>query len=179
MERFGVPKRIVSFVLPTGYSFNLDGAAIYLSLAAMFIAQATNTNLSLGQQVGLLAIMLLTSKGAAGVAGGGFIALTATLSTAGHIPANGIMMIFGIDKFMSECRAVVNFCGNAVATLFIGRWTKTLDVDRARAVLNKAPVPDLGDTPLRHPELEAPEPVITNDEYDRHRFDHEPAAAKH
>ena len=122
--------------------------------------------------------MLLTSKGAAGVAGGGFIALTATLSTAGHIPANGIMLIFGIDKFMSECRALVNFCGNAVATLFIGRWTKTLDVDRARAVLNKEPVPELGDTPLRQPDLEAPEPIITDDEYDRHRFDHEPAASK-
>jgi aerobic C4-dicarboxylate transport protein len=178
MEFAGVRKETVGLVVPTGYSFNLDGAAIYLSLAAMFIAQATNTHLSIGQQIGLLAIMLLTSKGAAGVAGGGFIALTATLSTAGHIPANGIMLIFGIDKFMSECRALVNFCGNAVATLFIGRWTRTLDVDRARAVLNKEAVPELGDTPLRQPEIEAPEPVITDDEYDRHRFDHEPAVTK-
>jgi aerobic C4-dicarboxylate transport protein len=146
----------------------------------MFIAQATNTDLSVSQQLGLLAIMLLTSKGAAGVAGGGFIALTATLSTAGHIPANGIMMIFGIDKFMSECRALVNFCGNAVATLFIGKWTRTLDVDQARAVLDQQAVPELGDTPIRQPEIAAPEPVITDDEYDRHRFDdHQPSATRH
>jgi aerobic C4-dicarboxylate transport protein len=120
--------------VPTGYSFNLDGAAIYLSLAALYIAQATNTDLSIGQQLGLLAIMLLTSKGAAGVAGGGFIALTATLATVGTVPAAGIMLIFGIDKFMSECRALVNFIGNAVATLFIAAWDKDLDLDRARRV---------------------------------------------
>lgn len=156
MELAGVKKETVGLVVPTGYSFNLDGAAIYLSLSAMFIAQATNTDLSIGQQLGLLAIMLLTSKGAAGVAGGGFIALTATLSTAGHIPTNGIMIVFGIDKFMSECRAIVNFCGNAVATLFIGRWTRTLDVDRARAVLNRQAVPELGGTPLRHPNRKLP-----------------------
>ena len=120
--------------MPTGYSFNLDGAAIYLSLAALYIAQATNTPLSIGQQLGMLAVMLLTSKGAAGVAGGGFIALTATLSTLGTIPVVGIMLIFGIDKFMSECRALVNFIGNAVATLFVAKWNHELDVDRARAV---------------------------------------------
>ncbi len=124
--------------------------------------------------------MLLTSKGAAGVAGGGFIALTATLSTVGTIPAAGIMLIFGIDKFMSECRALVNFIGNAVATLFIGKWTRTLDIDRARAVLDNEAVPELGDTPIRQPEIAAPEPVITDDEYDRHRFDdHQPAISKH
>ena len=121
-------------VVPTGMSFNLDGAAIYLSLAALYIAQATNTPLSIGQQLGMLAVMLLTSKGAAGVAGGGFIALTATLSTLGTIPVVGIMLIFGIDKFMSECRALVNFIGNAVATLFVAKWNHELDVDRARAV---------------------------------------------
>ena len=102
LEFAGVKKETVGLVVPTGYSFNLDGAAIYLSLAAVYIAQATNTNLTIGQQIGLLAVMLLTSKGAAGVAGGGFIALTATLSTVGTIPAAGIMLIFGIDKFMSE-----------------------------------------------------------------------------
>jgi aerobic C4-dicarboxylate transport protein len=134
LEHAGVKKETVGLVVPTGYSFNLDGAAIYLSLAAVYIAQATNTHLSIGQQLGLLAIMLLTSKGAAGVAGGGFIALTATLSTLGTIPAAGIMLIFGIDKFMSECRALVNFCGNAVATLFIAWWDRSLDVDRARRV---------------------------------------------
>ena len=134
LEYAGVPKPTVGLVVPTGYSFNLDGAAIYLSLAALYIAQATNTNLTIGQQLGLLAVMLLTSKGAAGVAGGGFIALTATLSTIGHIPVVGIMLIFGIDKFMSECRALVNFIGNAVATLFVAKWNGELDVVRARAV---------------------------------------------
>jgi aerobic C4-dicarboxylate transport protein len=136
LEHAGVKKETVGLVVPTGYSFNLDGAAIYLSLAALYIAQATNTDLSIGQQLGLLAVMLLTSKGAAGVAGGGFIALTATLTTLGTIPAAGIMLIFGIDKFMSECRAIVNFTGNAVATLFIAWWDRTLDADRARRVFN-------------------------------------------
>ncbi|MBT2515452.1 C4-dicarboxylate transporter DctA [Arthrobacter sp. ISL-30] len=136
LEHAGVKKESVGLVVPTGYSFNLDGAAIYLSLAALYIAQATNTDLSIGQQLGLLAVMLLTSKGAAGVAGGGFIALTATLTTIGTIPAAGIMLIFGIDKFMSECRAIVNFTGNAVATLFIAWWDRSLDADRARRVFN-------------------------------------------
>lgn len=134
LEHAGVKKETVGLVVPTGYSFNLDGAAIYLSLAAVYIAQATNTDLTVGQQIGMLAVMLLTSKGAAGVAGGGFIALTATLSTLGTIPAAGIMLIFGIDKFMSECRALVNFCGNVVATLFIAWWDRSLDVDRVRRV---------------------------------------------
>lgn len=134
LEHAGVKKETVGLVVPTGYSFNLDGAAIYLSLAAVYIAQATNTHLSIGQQLGLIAVMLLTSKGAAGVAGGGFIALTATLATIGTIPAAGIMLIFGIDKFMSECRALVNFTGNAVATLFIAWWDRTLDADRVRRV---------------------------------------------
>ncbi|WP_262103532.1 C4-dicarboxylate transporter DctA [Arthrobacter sp. Marseille-P9274] len=144
LEHAGVKKETVGLVVPTGYSFNLDGAAIYLSLAAVYIAQATNTELTIGQQLGMLAVMLLTSKGAAGVAGGGFIALTATLSTLGTIPAAGIMLIFGIDKFMSECRALVNFCGNAVATLFIAWWDKSLDVDRVRRVFNGEDVEPLG-----------------------------------
>src|SRR6185295_6967136 len=143
MEYAGVSKPTVGLVVPTGYSFNLDGAAIYLSLAALYIAQATNTHLTIGQQLGMLAVMLLTSKGAAGVAGGGFIALTATLSTLGTIPAIGIMLVFGIDKFMSECRALVNFMGNAVATLFIAKWNKELDVDRARKVFSGDEVPPL------------------------------------
>jgi aerobic C4-dicarboxylate transport protein len=143
MEYAGVRKSTVGLVVPTGYSFNLDGAAIYLSLAAVYLAQATGANLSIGQQIGLLAVMLLTSKGAAGVAGGGFIALAATLSTVGTVPAAAIMLIFGIDKFMSECRALVNFIGNAVATLFVGKWDKALDHDRARKVLNNQPVPEL------------------------------------
>lgn len=135
LQFMGVDRSSVGLVVPTGYSFNLDGAAIYLSLATLYIAQATDTPLSATQQLGLLAVMLLTSKGAAGVAGGGFIALTATLSTVGHVPTAGIMLIFGIDKFMSECRALVNFFGNAVATLFVARWENDLDLDRARAVL--------------------------------------------
>lgn len=135
LQFMGVDRPTVGLVVPTGYSFNLDGAAVYLSLATLYIAQATDTTLSLGQQLGLLAVMLLTSKGAAGVAGGGFIALTATLSTVGHVPAAGIMLIFGIDKFMSECRALVNFCGNAVATLVVARWENALDLERARRVL--------------------------------------------
>ena len=145
LEHAGVSKTTVGLVVPTGYSFNLDGAAIYLSLAALYIAQATNTPLTIGQQIGLLAVMLLTSKGAAGVAGGGFIALTATLSTIGHIPAIGIMLVFGIDKFMSECRALVNFIGNAVATLFVAKWNRELDVARARKVFadNDIPPSDL------------------------------------
>lgn len=148
LEHAGVSKPTVGLVVPTGYSFNLDGAAIYLSLAALYIAQATNTPLTIGQQIGLLAVMLLTSKGAAGVAGGGFIALTATLSTIGHIPAIGIMLVFGIDKFMSECRAMVNFIGNAVATLFIAKWNRELDVDRARDVFAGRNVPALpGENP--------------------------------
>jgi len=145
MEHAGAKKSVVGLVVPTGYSFNLDGAAIYLSLAAVYIAQATNSNLTITQQIGLMAIMLLTSKGAAGVAGGGFIALAATLSTVGTIPAAGIMLIFGIDKFMSECRALVNFIGNSVATLFVAKWDKALDVDRVRKVLNREEVPDLPD----------------------------------
>ncbi|MDV3123493.1 C4-dicarboxylate transporter DctA [Mycobacterium sp. 21AC1] len=145
LEYAGVYKPTVGLVVPTGYSFNLDGAAIYLSLASLYIAQATNTPLSVGQQIGLLAVMLLTSKGAAGVAGGGFIALTATLSTMGHIPAIGIMLVFGIDKFMSECRALVNFIGNAVATLFVARWNGELDVDRVRKVFASNDLPPLDD----------------------------------
>ena len=141
LEHAGVRRSVVGLVVPTGYSFNLDGAAIYLSLAAVFIAQATGTNLTVGQQLGLVAVMLLTSKGAAGVAGGGFIALAATLSTIGTVPAAGIMLIFGIDKFMSECRAMVNFIGNAVATLFVGRWDRAVDSDRVRRVLDNEPVP--------------------------------------
>ncbi len=136
----------MGLVVPTGYSFNLDGAAIYLSLAPSTSPRPRTPRCPIGQQVGLLAVMLLTSKGAAGVAGGGFIALTATLSTVGTVPAVGIMLIFGIDKFMSECRALVNFYGNAVATLVIAKWDGALDVDRARRVLAGHSAPDLAET---------------------------------
>jgi aerobic C4-dicarboxylate transport protein len=142
LEHAGVKKETVGLVVPTGYSFNLDGAAIYLSLAALYIAQATNTDLTIGQQLGLLAVMLLTSKGAAGVAGGGFIALTATLTTIGTIPAAGIMLIFGIDKFMSECRALTNLCGNAVASIVVSKWEGQFDLARARRVLDGDEISD-------------------------------------
>ena len=150
----GADKTTVGLVVPTGYSFNLDGAAIYLSLAALYIAQATDTPLTITQQLGLLAVMLLTSKGAAGVAGGGFIALTATLTTLGTVPAAGIMLIFGIDKFMSECRALVNFYGNAVATLVIAKWDNALDIDRARAVLAAHTAPDLASAEIEDATLD-------------------------
>src|SRR5439155_17819032 len=107
----------------TGYSFNLDGTSIYLTMAAVFIAQATNAEMTLWQQVGLLAVLLLTSKGAAGVTGSGFIVLAATLSAVGHVPVGGLALILGVDRFMSEARALTNVIGNGVAALVVARWT--------------------------------------------------------
>ncbi|MEU7150108.1 C4-dicarboxylate transporter DctA [Streptomyces sp. NPDC045470] len=135
LEGLGIRRDIVGLTVPTGYSFNLDGSSIYLSLAAVYIAQATDTPLGLGQQLGLLAVMLLTSKGSGGVTGAGFIALAATLSTVGTVPAAGLMLIFGIDKFMSECRALTNLAGNSVATLVVARWERALDSARVNQVL--------------------------------------------
>ena len=117
----------VGLVIPTGYSFNLDGTSIYLTMAAMFIAQATDTHLDLEQQLGLLGVLLLTSKGAAGVTGSGFVVLSATLSTVGHVPVAGLAIILGIDRFMSEARALTNVIGNGVATLVVARWVGDLD----------------------------------------------------
>jgi aerobic C4-dicarboxylate transport protein len=135
LERLGCPKPVVGLVLPTGYSFNLDGAAIYLTMTSLFIAQATNTHLSLLQQVGLLAILMVTSKGGAGVAGAALVALTATLSTHNIIPVAGITLIIGIDRVLNEVRAIVNMIGNAVATIVIARWEGAFDVEVARRVL--------------------------------------------
>ncbi|MFI6504064.1 C4-dicarboxylate transporter DctA [Nonomuraea typhae] len=135
LVRIGVPRDVVGLTVPTGYSFNLDGSSIYLSLAAVYIAQATDTPLSIGGQIGMLAVMLLTSKGSGGVTGAGFIALAATLSTMGTVPAAGIMLIFGIDKFMSECRALTNLAGNSVASLVVARWEGVLDVGKVRRAL--------------------------------------------
>lgn len=135
IERAGVPEDVVGLTVPTGYSFNLDGTCIYLTLAALFVAQATGTHLSLAQQLGILAILLLTSKGAAGVTGSGFIVLAATLASVGTIPVAGIMLIFGIDRFMSTARALTNACGNAVGSFVVAAWEGVLDRDRARAVL--------------------------------------------
>src|SRR5215207_3681137 len=122
LEHLGCPRPVVGLTVPSGYSFNLDGTSLYLTLAAVFIAQAQNVDLSIGQQLGILGVLLLTSKGAAGVTGSGFIILAATLSTIGTIPVAGVMLIFGIDKYMSECRALTNVCGNSVASIFVSKW---------------------------------------------------------
>lgn len=123
----GAGKSTVGLVIPTGYSFNLDGTSIYLTMAAVFVAQATNTPLSLMQQLGLLGVLLLTSKGAAGVTGSGFIVLAATLSTVGDVPVAGLAIILGIDRFMSEARALTNVIGNGVATIVVAKWVDDLD----------------------------------------------------
>ena len=135
MENVGCAKPIVGLVIPTGYSFNLDGTSIYLTMAAMFIAQATNVPLNLWQQLSILGVLLLTSKGAAAVTGGGFITLAATLSSTGTVPVAGLALILGIDRFMSEARAITNLIGNGVATMVVARWEGALDLERARAVL--------------------------------------------
>ena len=135
LEAAGCPKPIVGLVVPTGYSFNLDGTNIYMSLAAMFIAQACNVHLSLGDQLLLMAVAVLSSKGAAGVTGSGFIVLAATLSVVPSIPVAGMALILGVDRFMSECRSLTNFVGNAVATIVVARWEQAVDLDRLRRVL--------------------------------------------
>lgn len=127
MERAGIPKSIVGLVVPTGYSFNLDGTNIYMTLAALFIAQACNVDLTLGQQLLLLAVAMLSSKGAAGVTGAGFITLAATLSIVPTVPVAGMALILGVDRFMSECRSLTNFIGNAVATVVVAKWEGKLD----------------------------------------------------
>ena len=136
LENLGVKKSVVGLVVPTGYSFNLDGTSIYLTMAAVFIAQATNTPLSLMQQVTLLLVLLLTSKGAAGVTGSGFIVLAATLSAVGNVPVAGLALILGIDRFMSEARALTNLVGNGVATLVVAKWTGDLDSARLQRQLD-------------------------------------------
>jgi aerobic C4-dicarboxylate transport protein len=135
LERAGCPKPIVGLVVPTGYSFNLDGTNIYLSLAALFIAQATNTPLSFGDQLLLMAVAVLSSKGAAGVTGSGFIVLAATLSVVPTVPIAGMALILGVDRFMSECRSLTNFIGNAVATIVVTRWERALDLQLLRRTL--------------------------------------------
>ncbi|GGK25466.1 C4-dicarboxylate transport protein [Deinococcus malanensis] len=143
LEHAGAEKSVVGLVVPSGYSFNLDGTSIYLTMAAMFIAQATNTELSLGQQLGLLGVLLLTSKGAAGVTGSGFITLAATLSAVGNVPVAGLALILGIDRFMSEARALTNFIGNAVAALVIAKSERAVDVDRLTRALNGEDLPTI------------------------------------
>nr|WP_257551355.1 dicarboxylate/amino acid:cation symporter [Sphingopyxis sp. DBS4] len=136
MERAGCAKSVVGLVVPTGYSFNLDGTNIYMTLAALFIAQACNVDLSLGQQVALLLVAMISSKGAAGVTGAGFVTLAATLSIVPSVPVAGMALILGIDRFMSECRSLTNFIGNAVATVVVARWDNALDRDQLRLALD-------------------------------------------
>ena len=142
LERAGCPKAIVGLVVPTGYSFNLDGTNIYMTLAALFIAQACNVDLTLGQQLLLLGVAMISSKGAAGVTGSGFITLAATLSIVPSVPLGGMALILGIDRFMSECRSLTNFIGNAVATIVVSRWEGTLDRERLDAALAGEPLPE-------------------------------------
>jgi aerobic C4-dicarboxylate transport protein len=140
LENLGVKKSVVGLVIPTGYSFNLDGTSIYLTMAAVFISQATNTPMTLTQQITLLAVLLLTSKGAAGVTGSGFIVLAATLGAVGNVPVAGLALILGIDRFMSEARALTNLIGNGVATVVVGKWCKEVDTVRMTNVLNQETV---------------------------------------
>ncbi|MER8444783.1 dicarboxylate/amino acid:cation symporter [Mesorhizobium sp. M1066] len=139
MEKAGAKRSVVGLVIPTGYSFNLDGTNIYMTLAALFIAQATNIHLSIGDQILLLLVAMLSSKGAAGITGAGFITLAATLSVVPAVPVAGMALILGVDRFMSECRALTNFVGNAVATLVVARWEGELDEAKlARALAGTA-----------------------------------------
>ena len=136
LEDLGCSKSVVGLVIPTGYSFNLDGTSIYLTMAALFVAQATNTDLTLLQQLTILAVLMLTSKGASGVTGSGFVTLAATLSVVPTIPVAGLALILGIDRFMSEARALTNLIGNGVATLAISKWENELNYDKLNAELN-------------------------------------------
>jgi len=136
LERVGCPKRVVGLVIPTGYSFNLDGTSIYMTMAAMFVAQVSGVHLSLGQKLSMLGVLLLTSKGAAGVTGSGFVTLAATLSAFPMVPIGGLALLLGVDRFMSEARAITNLIGNGVATMAVARWEGGLDLQRVTAVLN-------------------------------------------
>jgi aerobic C4-dicarboxylate transport protein len=170
MEVLGCDKSVVGLVIPTGYSFNLDGTCIYLTMAAMFLAQATNTDLSFAQQLGLIGILLLTSKGAAGVTGSGFIVLAATLASIGTVPVASIALILGVDRFMSEARALTNLVGNGVATIVVAKWEGALDEVRMRQHLENE----------TEAEAEDPEQVLVVEELqDEHAHDYgEPKPAR-
>ncbi len=139
LERLGARREVVGLVVPTGYSFNLDGTNIYMTLATLFLAQATNTPITLTQELTLLAVAMLTSKGASGVTGAGFITLAATLAVVPTIPIQALAILVGVDRFMSECRALTNFVGNGVGTLVIARWDNALDRDRLASELAAGP----------------------------------------
>jgi DAACS family dicarboxylate/amino acid:cation (Na+ or H+) symporter/aerobic C4-dicarboxylate transport protein len=156
MEAMGCPRPVVGMVLPTGYTFNADGTAIYLTMAALFIAQAMNVHLSIWDQLLVLGVLLLTSKGSAGVAGAGFVALAATLASMHKIPVEGLVLLLGVDRFLNEARAVTNLIGNGVATVVVARWEGQLDRDVARAVLNRE------DTAHLYTPAPAARPAITS-----------------
>jgi aerobic C4-dicarboxylate transport protein len=140
MEALGCSKSVVGLVIPSGYSFNLDGTSIYLTIAAIFVAQATNTHLTLGQEAFLLLILMLSSKGAAAVTGGGFITLAATLEAVGTVPVAGLTLLLGVDRFMSEMRALTNLVGNGVATIVVAKWEGELDEGKMAHVLDGGPL---------------------------------------
>jgi aerobic C4-dicarboxylate transport protein len=156
LERLGCSKPVVGLVVPTGYSFNLDGTSIYMTMAAIFVAQASGVHLSLSQELGILAVLLLTSKGAAAVTGSGFVTLAATLAAFPAIPVAGLTLLIGVDRFMSEARAITNLIGNGVATMVVARWDGALDLERARAILDGRLVDDGLDIV---PPAAVPEPV--------------------
>ena len=137
LERLGCERSVVGLVLPTGYTFNADGTSIYLTMAAIFVAQATNTPLTIGDQFVILGVLLLTSKGSAGVAGAGFVTLAATLASVGTIPVTGLVLLLGVDRFMNEARAVTNLIGNGIATIAIAKWDGALDQAMVREVINE------------------------------------------
>ena len=139
LEKAGCSKSIVGLVIPMGYSFNLDGTSIYLTIAAIFLAQATNTDLTMMQEVTIIAVLLLTSKGASGVTGSGFIVLAATLSSIPTIPVAALALIFGVDRFMTQGRALTNLIGNGIATFVVAEWEKELDVDKMKKALHELP----------------------------------------
>ena len=136
LEHLGCAKPVVGLVIPTGYSFNLDGTSIYMTMAAVFVAQASGVHLSLAQEIGILGVLLLTSKGAAAVTGSGFVTLAATLAAFPTIPVAGLTLLLGVDRFMSEARAITNLIGNAVATMVVAKWDGALDLERANAILD-------------------------------------------
>jgi len=154
MERMGCSRPVVGMVLPTGYTFNADGTAIYLTMAALFIAQAMNVHLTIWDQLLVLGVLLLTSKGSAGVAGAGFVALAATLASMHKIPVEGLVLLLGVDRFLNEARAVTNLIGNGVATVVVARWEGQLDMNTARAVLNRTYVDEFEELqPIDNPAI--------------------------
>ena len=159
LERLGCSRSVVGLVFPSGLSFNMDGTSIYITMAAIFVAQALNIDLSIGQQVSLLLVAMITSKGAAGIVGAGFITLAATLAVVPTIPIAGLALILGVDRFMAEARSLTNFMGNSVATLIVSRWEGELDMARLNRELSGGPPESIATGPMPRPEVMIEEPV--------------------